>query len=311
MIYKKSILIFPVVALVILTSCSSSIFAQEKTQVRTQTKTHVKANLSQKETTRLQANIQTAIANLTKSDTELRTKLSQLSVGINTVSIQAAITDLETQINALKGIQVSTDTSALSSSMKIFQTARLSAQKDIITANQGLKTVIQSSAQITKIKVQGDKAISERITSLNSRIAKITALKNLTTSQKSDFASQFQSRISALTSLKAKINSDTDLATIKIDYQSIFNDNRIFAIFEPKMNIMIQADTIIAKANVLLAKTTDPTVKAKLNNVITQATAAITKVSSLTPTNYPAASILTDAKKLIKLAQTDLNSIKK
>jgi hypothetical protein len=183
----------------------------------------------------------------------------------------------------------------------------LSFKSAVLAQDTTIKAARQTT-QITRIKTQSDKAIDNRITSLNTRIAKINALKKISDSQKSDFASQFQSRITDLTNLKAKIDADTDLNTIKADYKSIFTDNRIFAIFEPKMNIMAQADNIIGRANTQLTKTTDANVQAKLNDAITQANAAIAKVSGLTPQNYPAKDILTSARSLIKLALADLNT---
>ena len=255
----------------------------------------------------LQSNIKTALVNLTTSDTNLKAKLAKAPAGVDTSVAQSAITDLESQISTLQNIQVPTAPGSeadLTPLRTTFQTAREAAQKDIMAANKAMS----SFTQIVNFKNRADKAIADRITSLNQRITKINALKNLTASQKSGFVSQFQSRIDALNALKTKIDSESDSATLKADYESIFSDYRIFAIFEPEMNIMVQADTTVARANVLLAKTSNANAQAKLNDAVTQANSAVSTVSALTPANYPATQIFVSARAFLKAANADIAS---
>ncbi len=165
--------------------------------------------------------------------------------------------------------------------------------------------------QMDRIRTAANHEIDVRVTSLNDKIAKVKVLKNLSDAQKTDFTSQFQSRIDALTALKTKIGGDTDLITLKADRKSITADYRIFAIFEPRLMIDAQADTIITRANTLLSKTTKTDAQTKLHDAITQANAAIDKVAGLTPASYPATQILKDARALLKTANTDIAAARK
>ena len=295
---------------ILLPFLSSSVLAKEPVKTHLTTANIHNTGL-QNAATQLQNNIQTAITNLTKSDTELKTKIAQVPTGTDVSAAQTAITNLESQITIIKGLVVPTAPASSTDLVTVrqsFQTARDAAHKDVTTANQALRGVLQTVNQLTHLKTQGDKAIATRVTSLNAKITKINALKNLSDTQKSSFISQFQTRINTLNSLKIKLDADTDPVVAKADYQSIFTDNRIFAIFEPQMNIMMQADSLIARANVLLAKTTDTTKQAKLNDAIAQANAAINAVASLTPANYPATSTFTTARGYLKLAQADIKA---
>lgn len=106
------------------------------------------------------------------------------------------------------------------------------------------RTQAQATDRVGKGIERGVKEIDRRISSLNSLIERINAVKKLSTASKSTFTSQIQAEIESLETLKEKIQSNTDLETLKIDLQSIVKSYRIYALYVPKMRIFIAADRL-------------------------------------------------------------------
>jgi len=111
---------------------------------------------------------------------------------------------------------------------------------------------------------RADKEIERRITSLNELIVKINALKKLSASNKSTYTSQIQAEIDSLSALKAKIDSDTDIDTLKTDIQSIVKEYRIYLLYIPKMRILVAADRLGIAADTLTNYSA--TLSAKIND---------------------------------------------
>lgn len=177
-----------------------------------------------------------------------------------------------------------------------------------IAQKQQAKLQNQES-KIANLKTRADKEIERRITSMNSLITKLNAMKKITSSDKSTLTSQIQDQITSLTNLKVKIDADTDLATLRTDVQSIVKAYRIFVVFRPKINIMAAADRglilidemsqIATKFQTILTQmqgngkdvssliTTLTAVQTKLDDAKTQFNAALTELAGITPDGYP------------------------
>lgn len=178
--------------------------------------------------------------------------------------------------------------------------------------------------RIANLKDRANNEIDRRIKSLSELVSKISLLKKISESQKTSLTTQITEEINNLTSLKAKISSDTDLATTKTDAQSIVKSYRIYALFIPKINILAGADAInetSLKLSSLSAKLQVKISEAKsqgndvsslesslkdMNAIISQAnsfaTNAVNTVMPLNPEGFPGN--LTTLKKARDLLQT-------
>ena len=162
---------------------------------------------------------------------------------------------------------------------------------------------------------------------------------NVSDSEKSAIATQVQTQISNLTTLKAKIDADTDVATARADEKMITGNYRIYALIIPQGYIVASSDrisTLVSLMTSLQAKLQtrvtalstsgkDTTalqaaltdITAKTNDATTQAQAAQTKVSLLAPDegNVSVAAsnkaALLAARADIKVAMTDLQAARK
>lgn len=167
-----------------------------------------------------------------------------------------------------------------------------------------------SEAQLLqKLKERGDKEIARRIAGLNHLMDKINGMSKLTADQKAAFASEVNQNISDLNALKAKIDADTDLQTLKTDIKSIVDSYRIFALVMPQINILGTAERTIEVANkmstfagklqvriteaeqngkdVAVLKLALADMQAKITDAQTQATNAEDAVMNLDPSGYP------------------------
>ena len=171
---------------------------------------------------------------------------------------------------------------------------------------------------MTRLKTRATAEITRRVTALNGLITKISAMKRLTSAQQSTFTTGIQGQISSLTSLQTKINGDTDLPTLRTDVQSIVQAYRIFALYMPQVNIMSNADRVLAivsemnQVESLLqsrggSATLLTDLTAKLADATTQATNALNSVVPLVPSGYPSnKTTLESARTMLETARTDL-----
>jgi hypothetical protein len=192
--------------------------------------------------------------------------------------------------------------------------------------------------QIAQIKARADAEINRRVTALNSLINRLNGMKHLSADQKSSLISEIQSNITNLTTLKTKIDADTDLTTLRTDIQSITKAYRIFWLFMPKISIMSAADRILditayiatlfpkAQAKIDAAKAAGQDVtrlqslldeaKAKTTDATNQANNAVSTVSPLVPDNgndqalQSNIAILKSARGMIIAAVRDLQTVR-
>lgn len=95
---------------------------------------------------------------------------------------------------------------------------------------------------LQNLKERADKEIERRIKVLNNLLERLGDIKRLSPSEASSFESQVQSEITDLNVLKTKIDSDTDITTLRTDVRSIIGSYRVFAFFIVDINLTITAD---------------------------------------------------------------------
>jgi hypothetical protein len=185
--------------------------------------------------------------------------------------------------------------------------------------------------KVDNLKQRADKEIQRRVEDLSRLITKINGLKKITDSQKADFVSQIQAEITNLNTLKAKIDADTDLDTLRTDVQSIVKSYRIYLLFIPKINVLVAADsldTIADKLDVVAAKldlrigsssadttslkTTLADMKTKTADIRVQSQKARGAVLPLTPDGFPGnKTILQQGRQYIVAGKKDADGAKK
>jgi hypothetical protein len=198
---------------------------------------------------------------------------------------------------------------------------------------------LKASTALPGIITRSDTAITKRTDALNSLSARVNLMANVSDSEKSAIATQVQAQISNLTTLKTKIDADTDAVTARADEKTITGNYRIYALIIPQGYIVASSDrvsTLVSLMTALQAKlqvrvTTLSTsgkdtttlqaaladITAKTNDATTQAQAAQTKVSLLAPDegNVSVAAsnktALLAARADIKVATTDLQAARK
>ncbi|MCL5003674.1 MAG: hypothetical protein M1352_00180 [Patescibacteria group bacterium] len=101
---------------------------------------------------------------------------------------------------------------------------------------QGLETLIQ----------RADKMIGMRISSLNTINTRIQNDNRLTSDQKNSLTNEVQNDIAGLTALKQKIDADTDLVAARANAKEIVTNYYIYAVFEPKIRLLITLNNLAA-----------------------------------------------------------------
>lgn len=216
----------------------------------------------------------------------------------------------------------------------VFPSVSFAQDAPLMTAsNSSASAVVKSklAAREENLRTRADTEIQRRTTALQELLTKIGALKHVPDASKTSYSTQIQSQISSLAALKAKIDADTDTATLKTDVQSIVTSYRIFAVFMPQIRILAATDTISDVADNLSAvwsklQTRITTAKAsgidtsswdtlltdmqtKVTDAKTEASAIVTQISALTPEGYPGnKTTLEDARKKLTTAHQSLKT---
>jgi hypothetical protein len=123
-------------------------------------------------------------------------------------------------------------------------------------------------AGITVLKAFGDCEINRRFATLSDLSSKIGASKVITSSDAAALQSEISSTTSGLTSLKAKIDADTDVTTLKADITSIATSFRVYLLVVPQAHLVNAADGVLA------AQTKFADINTKLTAAIAAAKAA-------------------------------------
>lgn len=132
-----------------------------------------------------------------------------------------------------------------------------------------------AATQPSDIISKADAAITERITALNSLNTRVQGFKNQSQAEKDSITNVANTNITGLTALKAKIDGETDVPTLRTDYSSIFGSFRIYALIIPRGWIMAAADRVTT-VNGLMT-----TLSSSLQSRITAAQSAGKDVSAM------------------------------
>jgi hypothetical protein len=102
------------------------------------------------------------------------------------------------------------------------------------------------TSKITALINKGNNAVATRIKSLNNLSTRVNKMKNLTADQKALNTKTINDAITAMNTSKTKLDADTDLAQAKLDYTSIFNDNRVYMVVTPQVTVSAYADNALS-----------------------------------------------------------------
>lgn len=217
----------------------------------------------------------------------------------------------------------------------------LTAKVDAGVRAQVGSTTVQANAdaRIAAAKNRADQEIDRRVTKLNDLNTKVQAMVKLSDAEKASLSQTIQAQVTELTSLKAKIDADTDTATLKTDIQSIAKSYRIYMLVMPQIQIRVAADALQATAtlfsqfatklqgriaagqaagkNVATANDALTDMNAKIADVNVQITAAVSRMSGLQPDNGEKAvqasnsAAIQKSRADLKVAQADLAAARK
>lgn len=165
-----------------------------------------------------------------------------------------------------------------------------------------IKTSVESNL-IDNLKQRAQTEITRRLTFLNDLLTKLTDIKKLSDADKASLQNQIQTQIDGLNTLQTKINSDTDLTTLRTDVKSIVNGYYIFAFFRVKISLLVAADRFATTADSLSS------LEVKLDTRVQQASASGQDVSSLNVLLADMTTKIADAKAKYQAVETDLASL--
>ena len=220
---------------------------------------------------------------------------------------------------------------------KVEQKARLEERREASSTERGIRKDekrMEKSDDIAVVKARATKEIDGRITRLNAQIARIGAMERLSAEQKASITAELNAQVAALTTLKATIAAETDIAAVKEDLKSITKAYRVYAVSMPKAAITAASDRIMhivaqmegfatkLSARVAAAGSSEATAalsdfNLKVADAKVQAQAAASLVAGLSADNGDAtiaasnAQALKSAKAKIDAAQADLKAARK
>lgn len=201
----------------------------------------------------------------------------------------------------IKGLGISIFCALFFILLALFYTTPAFAQ----IATSSAKNQTAQSQRIANMKDKANQEIDRRLNSLNKLINRIQAMKKITEADKTSLISLAQDQITNLTALKDKINTDSDLNTLKTDVGSITTQYRIYMLFIPRIHILAASDKLLeiaddinqivpklqsriqaaeqAGKDVSAAQTTLADLQVKLADMQSQVKSAQELVTSLTP----------------------------
>ena len=190
-----------------------------------------------------------------------------------------------------------------------------------------------------RVKERANMEIERRTSLLDALMARLEGAGKVSADVKANISATLQSQIDALTALKAKIASETDVDAIKADVKSITSSYRTFALVAPQAAItayasrlttlMTQMTTLGTKlqtridaassagTDVSAATSAMSDFNAKVADAKTQIDVAVSEVSGLTPDNGDTSvaasnkTALQDARAKLETARTDLETARK
>lgn len=157
------------------------------------------------------------------------------------------------------------------------------------TASTPAATVTMSASAMAAAKSRGDKELDRRVQALTDANIRVQAMQKVTPTFKDNLSTALQTQIAAFNALKAKIDADTDAATLKADVQSITQSYRVYALVLPQVHIAAAADRAVTISTMM------QTLGTKLAARIQAAGKAGADVAALTATLNDLGNKITDA----------------
>ncbi|MBI4088334.1 hypothetical protein HY418_03070 [Candidatus Kaiserbacteria bacterium] len=132
---------------------------------------------------------------------------------------------------------------ALSIALPVFAQG-VGANINVRAGSTTARTQTALEARIATGKDRAGREIERRITMLNALNKRIQAMLRVSTTRKAGTSAAVEAEIADLTSLKAKIDADTDIESLRADIKSIATSYRIFALVVPQTRIIVAADKL-------------------------------------------------------------------
>jgi len=126
------------------------------------------------------------------------------------------------------------------------------AARETVKANIEAKR----SANLEKIVARGNTAIDARIDDLNKLNARVQELTKVSATEKAAIASEVESNIAGLNSLKSKIDADADVKTAASDEKTITGTFRIYALVVPRGHLYSAIDRIKTIGDLMMSLST-------------------------------------------------------
>lgn len=103
---------------------------------------------------------------------------------------------------------------------------------------QVTKTAQRQSDLLARIIQRADQLITTRLNSLQKLLSRVQSDKRLSDTDKTSLSNDINTTVADLTSLKTKIDAETDETTARTDTKSIITSYKIYAVFEPKVRLL-------------------------------------------------------------------------
>lgn len=143
----------------------------------------------------------------------------------------------------------------------------------------GTASAAHPTVDLSAAKAKCDAAVATRFTEIDKLTARAGAAKNLTADHHATITGLLSASRSGLGDLQAKIDADTDAATLKTDCQTILTGFRVFALRAPQVHLAIVGDreaAVIGKGNTVATRLDTAIQKAGANGKdVTDATAKL------------------------------------
>jgi hypothetical protein len=126
-----------------------------------------------------------------------------------------------------------------------------------LLAFAGTASATRPTGDLSAAKAKCDAAVAERTTEIDKLTNRANGAKNLTADHHATINNFLAASRSGLVDLQAKIDGDTDAATLKTDCQNVASVYRVFALRAPQVHLAIVGDreaAVLAKGNGLATK---------------------------------------------------------
>ncbi len=105
--------------------------------------------------------------------------------------------------------------------------------------NMASRAAAISQNRLNSIIARANSMIATRVTALQALSTRVENDPRLTTDEKTSLTTDIQNQISSLQTLKTKIDADTDATIALADTKQIITNYYIFAVYEPKTDMLI------------------------------------------------------------------------